>query len=85
MLGNNQVRMSGKPVSIREILQSLENGSKLSRFYRGKRAETRLFQVKLETRELIWMRAAGSRPEGSSNCYFFYNSLHIQRYGVISV
>ena len=51
------------------ILRALEQGMALTRFYKSKKPEKRLFQVKLETRQLIWTRTiamqAGTRPEGT--------------------
>ena len=46
------------------VLRVLERGLVLNRFFSKRRPEKRMFQVKLETRQLIWIRVAGSRPEG---------------------
>lgn len=47
-----------------DIMRALESGTRLTRFPRSKRPENRMFQVKLETRELIWSRNIGGKPEG---------------------
>jgi len=49
---------------LHETLNALETGSSLTRYFRSKRPESRLFRVMLETRELIWMRKVGDKPEG---------------------
>jgi len=55
----------GRSVSdIHETLCALEEGSMLTRYSRSKRPETRMFRVMLETRELVWSRSAGGKPEG---------------------
>lgn len=36
----------------------------LHRFSLKRKVEKKMFQVKLETRQLIWMRHLGARPEG---------------------
>ncbi len=46
------------------VLRVLERGLVLNRFYSRRRPEKRMFQIKLETRQLIWIRVAGGRPEG---------------------
>ena len=49
---------------IHETLRALEAGSSLTRYYRNRRPETRMFRVMLETRELVWSRNVGGKPEG---------------------
>ena len=49
---------------IHETVCALEIGSSLTRYFRNKRPETRMFRVLLETRELTWMRNAGGKAEG---------------------
>ncbi len=46
------------------VLRVLERGLVLNRFYSRRRPEKRMFQIKLETRQLIWIRVAGGKPEG---------------------
>ncbi len=48
------------------VLRVLERGLVLNRFFSKRRPEKRMFQLKLETRQLIWIRVAGGRPEGVS-------------------
>ena len=55
----------GRSVSdIHETLSALEVGMMLTRYSRSRRPETRMFRVMLETRELVWSRNAGGKPEG---------------------
>ena len=54
------------------VLRVLERGLVLNRFFSKRRPEKRMFQMKLETRQLIWIRVAGGRPEGVSE-YFYIN------------
>ena len=61
--------MSNKGVSrslsdIHDTLCALEDGSSLTRYFRNKRPESRMFRVLLETRELVWTRNVGGKPEG---------------------
>jgi len=49
---------------IHETLSALEVGSSLTRYCRNKRPESRMFRVMLETRELVWSRSVGGKPEG---------------------
>ncbi|XP_013381403.1 1-phosphatidylinositol 4,5-bisphosphate phosphodiesterase gamma-1 [Lingula anatina] len=44
-------------------LKTLERGLVLTKFYPKKKPERRTFQVKLETRELVCVRAQNARPE----------------------
>ncbi|KAK2180276.1 hypothetical protein NP493_448g01031 [Ridgeia piscesae] len=54
------------------IMRALEGGMMLTRYSFRRRAEKRMFQVKLETRQLIWTRNVGStRPDGSSEYITF--------------
>ena len=52
--------------NMQSILRALERGLVLTRFSRKRNPERRTFQVKLETRQLTWIRAAGGRAEGTS-------------------
>ena len=52
------------------VLRVLERGLVLNRFFSKRRPEKRMFQMKLETRQLIWIRVAGGRPEGVSEYIF---------------
>ncbi|KAK2162254.1 hypothetical protein LSH36_101g04011 [Paralvinella palmiformis] len=49
---------------ILDTLRALEAGSRLTRFYMRKRPEIRMFSVKLETRQIVWSRNNGGKPEG---------------------
>jgi len=49
---------------VHDTLCALEEGSSLTRYFRNKRPESRMFRVLLETRELVWMRSVGGKPEG---------------------
>ena len=52
---------------IHTTMRRLENGMLLKRFYSKRKPEKRMFQVKLETRQLVWMRPGNTnsgRPEG---------------------
>ncbi|XP_070574181.1 1-phosphatidylinositol 4,5-bisphosphate phosphodiesterase gamma-1-like isoform X2 [Ptychodera flava] len=51
---------------LNELLRKLELGTVLSKFFPKKRPERRTFQVKLETRQIIWSRVLG-RPEGAAD------------------
>jgi hypothetical protein len=55
--------------NVQEVLHALEEGTKLVRYYRGRR-DVRLFQVRLETRELVWSRSSTGRPEGTGKSLF---------------
>ena len=46
------------------MMRALEGGLMITRYSFRRRAEKRMFQVKLETSQLIWMRNLGSRPDG---------------------
>ena len=50
---------------IHEVMRALEGGSKLTRFYSRRKPEYRMFRIKLETRQLIWTRSIGGKPEGT--------------------
>ncbi|KAJ1194720.1 hypothetical protein NDU88_004006 [Pleurodeles waltl] len=56
-----------EPSDAGRILRSLEMGSVLTLFYQKKsqRPERRTFQVKLETRQIIWSRSS-EKVEGES-------------------
>jgi len=70
--------------NVHEMLHALEEGTKLTRHYHGKR-EIKHVQVKLETRELIWTRNAGGRPEGTGpfNCYTMMAIMLFSTFAVI--
>lgn len=53
---------SGKEV---EIFRCLERGLVVTIFFCKKRPEKKTLQVKLETRQLVWIRAMGSKPDGT--------------------
>ncbi|VDI01690.1 Hypothetical predicted protein [Mytilus galloprovincialis] len=46
--------------------RSLERGLVVTIFFgKNKRPEKRTLQVRIETRQLVWIRAQGGKPEGS--------------------
>ncbi|XP_019629361.1 PREDICTED: 1-phosphatidylinositol 4,5-bisphosphate phosphodiesterase gamma-1-like isoform X4 [Branchiostoma belcheri] len=49
---------------LNKILKTLELGTVLTKFFHKRKPENRTFQVKLETRQIVWSRALG-RVEGS--------------------
>ena len=67
----------GTVSDVTRILQILERGLVLTRFSTRRRPEKRSFQVKLETRQLIWVRVAGRR-EGVGKCQNHSISLKFQ-------
>ena len=60
-------------LNLPNILRALERGLVCTRFSKKRNPERRTFQVKLETRQLIWLRqvGSGSRPEGTGRCIVF--------------
>ncbi|XP_061198199.1 1-phosphatidylinositol 4,5-bisphosphate phosphodiesterase gamma-1-like isoform X2 [Saccostrea echinata] len=50
-----------------EIYRCLERGLVVTIFFSKKRPEKKTLQVKLETRQLVWIRAMGSKPDGTLN------------------
>lgn len=59
-----------------QILRELEKGLTLRKFHPKKKAESKVIIVQLETRQLKWMRAQGSAPEGISK-YSIHKSFNI--------
>lgn len=52
--------------------RSLERGLVVTIFFgKNKKPEKRTLQVKIETRQLVWIRAQGGKPEGSCKCFAF--------------
>lgn len=49
-----------------DVLISLERGLVVSIFFYKKKPEKRTLKIKPETRQLIWIKAHGVRPEGTS-------------------
>ncbi|KAK7114898.1 hypothetical protein V1264_000879 [Littorina saxatilis] len=49
-----------------EVLRHLERGLVTTIFFYRKKPERRTLRVKLETRQLLWIKAQGARPEGSA-------------------
>ena len=47
-----------------QLMRVLEGGYMLRRFTSKRKDQRKVFQVKLETRQLIWTSNIGSRPEG---------------------
>jgi hypothetical protein len=63
--GNSVGSMSnGLDGNMLDTLRALEGGSRFTRFYLRKRPENRMFSVKLETRQIVWVRNIGGKPEG---------------------
>ena len=50
-----------------EVLRHLERGLVTTIFFYRKKPERRSLRVKLETRQLLWIKAQGARPEGSGS------------------
>ena len=48
-----------------EVLRHLERGLVTTIFFYRKKPERRTLRVKLETRQLQWIKAQGARPEGA--------------------
>ncbi|XP_029646893.1 1-phosphatidylinositol 4,5-bisphosphate phosphodiesterase gamma-1 isoform X4 [Octopus sinensis] len=65
--------MAGIPLSmpngmgndINTVLRDLERGLVVGLFFPRKKPEKRTLSVRLETRQLIWVKTLGSRPEGT--------------------
>ncbi|KAL8594295.1 hypothetical protein ACOMHN_000997 [Nucella lapillus] len=49
-----------------EILRHLERGLVTTIFFYRKKPERRTLRVQLETRQLLWIKAQGARPEGTA-------------------
>ena len=63
--------------NINTLMRVLEEGYMLIRFSPKRKHEKKVFQVKLETRQLIWTRNIGTslaRPEGVGE-YFHLNCI----------
>ncbi|XP_002742254.1 1-phosphatidylinositol 4,5-bisphosphate phosphodiesterase gamma-1-like [Saccoglossus kowalevskii] len=58
--------MSPHSPELNELLRKLELGVVMTKFFPKKRPEKRTFQVKLETRQIIWSRVLG-RAEGAAD------------------
>lgn len=71
--------MAGIPLSmpngmgndINTVLRDLERGLVVGLFFPRKKPEKRTLSVRLETRQLIWVKTLGSRPEGTGKFLFF--------------
>eukprot|EP00105_Crassostrea_gigas_P024834 XP_011445225.1 PREDICTED: 1-phosphatidylinositol 4,5-bisphosphate phosphodiesterase gamma-1 isoform X4 [Crassostrea gigas] len=50
-----------------EIFRVLERGLVVTIFFSKRKPERKTMQVKLETRQLVWIRAMGSKPDGTLN------------------
>nr|XP_022335650.1 1-phosphatidylinositol 4,5-bisphosphate phosphodiesterase gamma-1-like isoform X2 [Crassostrea virginica] len=50
-----------------EIYRCLERGLVVTIFFSKKKPEKKTLQVKLETRQLVWIRAMGAKPDGTLN------------------
>lgn len=58
--------MNGGPLTpdIVEVMRLLEMGLVTSIFFYRKRPERRTLKIKLESRQLMWVKGQTSRPEG---------------------
>lgn len=65
----NGTMASGLPSVIHRIMRRLESGLVLKRFYSKRRPEKRMYQVKLETRQLVWQRPTNNRPQGCGKSF----------------
>ncbi|XP_071092078.1 1-phosphatidylinositol 4,5-bisphosphate phosphodiesterase gamma-1-like isoform X1 [Haliotis cracherodii] len=50
-----------------EVLRPIERGLVATVFFYRKKPERRTLRIKLETRQLMWIKSQGSRPEGTVN------------------
>ena len=59
--------LNGRPPTpdVVEVLRHLERGLVVTVFFHRKKPERRTLRVKLETRQLLWIKSQCSRPEGS--------------------
>lgn len=48
-----------------EVLRPIERGLVATVFFYRKKPERRTLRIKLETRQLMWIKSQGSRPEGT--------------------
>ncbi|KAL5020958.1 hypothetical protein ScPMuIL_000113 [Solemya velum] len=55
------------PTDVIDIFRSLELGLVVTVYFYKKRPERRTLRVKLETKQLLWIKAQGGRPEGTVN------------------
>lgn len=53
-------------VELMTLIGSLETGKVVTIFFNKKRPERRTLEVKPLTGQLVWIKAQGVRPEGSS-------------------
>lgn len=51
-------------MALHAVLVALERGTKMILFSRTKKPETKWFQVKLDTQEIVWYRGTSSKIEG---------------------
>ncbi|XP_060063123.1 1-phosphatidylinositol 4,5-bisphosphate phosphodiesterase gamma-1-like [Ylistrum balloti] len=58
---------NGPNCEIVDTLRNLERGLVVTIFFARRRPERRTLKVKLETRQLLWIKAQGGRPEGTVN------------------
>ncbi|XP_064641817.1 1-phosphatidylinositol 4,5-bisphosphate phosphodiesterase gamma-1-like isoform X2 [Lineus longissimus] len=65
---SNSSLPNGGPLIMSEAaigdVRRMEQGMVMTKFF-PKRPERRMFQVKMETRQLVWYRVQGNRPEGA--------------------
>ena len=61
-------------VELMTLIGSLETGKVVTIFFSKKRPERRTLEIKPLRGQLVWIKAQGVRPEGSSKCLFFFAS-----------
>ena len=59
-------------VELMTLIGSLETGKVVTIFFSKKRPERRTLEIKPLRGQLVWIKAQGVRPEGSSKCLFFF-------------
>lgn len=64
--------INGPAFDMMHILRELEKGMTLRKFHPKKKLENKVVLIQLETRQLKWMRAHGSSPEGISKSKGIY-------------
>lgn len=55
-----------------EIFRVLERGLVVTIFFSKRKPERKTMQVKLETRQLVWIRAMGSKPDGTREFFLLF-------------
>ena len=60
-----------------EVMRYLEMGLVTTIFWSGKRPERRTLKVKLESRQLMWIKSQAARPEGTGEQFIDITISHI--------